>query len=94
MSAVVDVSATKPVLPLNFPASTSSRPQTPGVNGPTGPVLCLFCSDAFEFPDQKDEYLAHLYVRHHLIISEVDTVAILADYLVFWRAKFEGTRAA
>lgn len=81
--------ASKPVLPLNFPCSSPST-QMPGVNGPTGAVLCLFCAATYDFPNQKDEYLAHLYLRHHLIISEVAEVAILPDYLVFWRAKFEG----
>lgn len=55
-------------------------------------VFCLFdeCKEVYKFPDRKDDYLAHLYIKHRLIISDVNDIALLEDYLVFWRKEFCG----
>lgn len=55
-------------------------------------IFCLFdtCKEFFKFPDRKDDYLAHLYIKHRLIISNVGDIALLEDYLVFWKEEFCG----
>lgn len=55
-------------------------------------VFCLFddCEEAYKFPDRKDDYLAHLYIKHRLVISDVGDIALLEDYLVFWKKEFCG----
>lgn len=75
------------IQPLNF---SHSPAKPPGVDGPIASVQCLFCADVYDFPAKRDDYLAHLYLQHHLIISDVSQVAILVEYLQFWRCKFEG----
>lgn len=55
-------------------------------------IFCLFddCKEVYKFPDRKDDYLAHLYIKHRLIISDVGDIASLEDYLVFWKKEFCG----
>lgn len=53
-------------------------------------IRCLFCDKSFQFYSEKDEYLAHLYLDHRLIIGDEDQVAIFHEYLIFWREKFNG----
>lgn len=55
-------------------------------------VFCLFddCEEAYKFPDRKDDYLAHLYIKHRLVISDVGDIALLEDYLIFWKKEFCG----
>lgn len=55
-------------------------------------IICLFdnCKEVYKFPDRKDDYLAHLYIKHRLVISDVGDIAMLEDYLVFWKQEFSG----
>lgn len=53
-------------------------------------VQCLFCDKISKFYAEKDEYLAHLYLEHRLIIGDEEDVALLDEYLIYWRKKFDG----
>lgn len=81
--------STPPVPQLSLAPPHGNTPPA-GVHGRPASVRCLFCDDVFAFPAARDPLLAHLYVQHRLIISDVDKVALLDEYLAFWRGKFEG----
>lgn len=53
-------------------------------------IQCLKCERTFEFPMKKDDYLAHLYLTHRLVISDVQDIAQLEDYLKYWVEGFKG----
>lgn len=53
-------------------------------------VQCLLCDSVYTFFNQKDDYLAHLYLEHRLIIGDEDHVALFDDYLVHWRRVLDG----
>lgn len=77
--------------PLNF--TNDKNPEESIFNSllPTAiEIPCLFCDKSFQFYSEKDEYLAHLYLDHRLIIGDEDQVAIFHEYLIFWREKFNG----
>ncbi|XP_055912948.1 zinc finger protein 277 [Eupeodes corollae] len=52
---------------------------------------CLKCDTSFEFTldKGKDDYLAHLFRTHRLVIADVDDIADLHGYLTFWIDKFK-----
>lgn len=70
--------------PLNFSESSkhSSRDQAKD-------VTCLSCSKIFPFPDEKDLYLAHLFLTHKIVISDEQQIGLLD--LRYGRSKFQGT---
>lgn len=53
-------------------------------------VQCLLCDRQFKFYAGKDDYLAHLFLVHRLVIADEEQVAIFDEYLQFWRNKFNG----
>lgn len=53
-------------------------------------MQCLKCTDTYKFPIDKDNYLAHLYLQHRIIIGDEEKVAILEDYLIYWRDRMKG----
>lgn len=53
-------------------------------------VPCLGCSKSFQFNEEKDEYLAHLFLIHRLVIADVQHVAFLHEYLKYWKCRFNG----
>jgi hypothetical protein len=53
-------------------------------------IECLFCSKQFKFDQDKDEYLAHLFREHRLVIADIADIPLLPDYLIFWKDKFHG----
>lgn len=80
--------------PLNF--SDPRNPEgdaaasTSSTLTPTVDMLCLFCDKVYQFYGGKDEYLAHLYLQHRLVIGDEDQVAIFHEYLLYWRQHFNG----
>lgn len=55
-------------------------------------VRCMFC-DHSEKSDVKNEnksILQHLYLVHRLVISDVQDVSDLYEYLEFWKKEFKG----
>lgn len=85
-------SKSKIIGPLNFAKETSTSESIPTVSytKTETDVQCLFCDSVYTFYSQKDDYLAHLYLEHRLIIGDEEDVAILHEYLIYWREKFEG----
>lgn len=55
-------------------------------------VPCLKCNRSFEFPEGKDNYLAHLYLGHRLVISDVQDIPFLEEYLRYWVVVFKGEK--
>ncbi|XP_063696715.1 zinc finger protein 277 [Culicoides brevitarsis] len=53
-------------------------------------VPCLFCDLSLAFPVARDEYLAHLFTEHRLVIADVQEIKLLPEYLKAWRKSFEG----
>ncbi|XP_055384626.1 zinc finger protein 277 [Condylostylus longicornis] len=47
-------------------------------------VVCLKCDLEFTFPEEEDEYLAHLFLIHRLVIADIEDIADLKEYLIFW----------
>lgn len=79
--------------PLNFSLeSTTSKPSAPFENflNRSVELTCLLCDSVYTFFDQKDEYLAHLYLEHRLVIGDEDRIALLDDYLFHWREVING----
>lgn len=78
--------------PLNFTKEASATEFIPTVSHTKTEtdVQCLFCDIVYKFYLQKDDYLAHLYMEHRLIIGDEEDVAILHEYLIYWREKFDG----
>lgn len=54
------------------------------------PCECMLCEENFTLPAEQQKLLTHLYMEHRLVISDVDQVAILTEYLRFWKQKFKG----
>ncbi|XP_073846577.1 zinc finger protein 277 [Musca autumnalis] len=52
-------------------------------------VNCVKCEKAFKFPTSQDDYLAHLFLAHRLVIADVSEIALLEEYLTYWRREFE-----
>lgn len=59
---------------------------------PESPELipCLFCDLSLVFPAAKDEYLAHLFMEHRLVIGDVQDIKLLPEYLKSWKKVFDG----
>ncbi|CAD7089082.1 unnamed protein product [Hermetia illucens] len=52
-------------------------------------VQCVKCKEQFEFPEGQDDYLAHIYLEHRLVIADVDDIADLKGYLEHWQKAFQ-----
>ncbi|XP_053685441.1 zinc finger protein 277 [Sabethes cyaneus] len=54
-------------------------------------VSCMLCDNIYDFNigDSKDQYLAHLYLIHRLVIADVEEIGCLPSYSVFWKEKFQ-----
>ncbi|XP_058118653.1 zinc finger protein 277 [Anopheles ziemanni] len=81
--------------PLNFAKDTSNlEPPTSLVNERTVP--CMFCSNIYDFHSRDngvDQYLAHLYLVHRLIVGDVKEIACLPSYCYYWKDKFSSEPA-
>lgn len=53
-------------------------------------IPCLFCDLSLVFPAAKDEYLAHLFMEHRLVIADVEDIKLLPEYLKCWQKSFNG----
>ncbi|KAH8337887.1 hypothetical protein KR067_008561 [Drosophila pandora] len=52
-------------------------------------IKCLKCDKVYIFPADKDDCLAHLYMEHRLVIADVEDIALVEDYLQYWRKEFQ-----
>lgn len=77
--------------PLNFtPDPTATILSAPSISKKTINVQCLLCDKLYTFYAEKDDYLAHLYLEHRLVIADEEQVAIFDEYLTYWRERFAG----
>lgn len=53
-------------------------------------IQCLQCSCVYQFPTGKDDYLAHLFLEHRLVIADVEEIPLLQEYLKYWLKEFTG----
>lgn len=74
--------------PLNF-LNQNLVEKYPTQLYPIKDIPCLFCEEKFTFYEEKNQYLAHLYVTHRLIIADEHQIAILHEYLLHWREIFQ-----
>lgn len=74
--------------PLNFAPHTKECNR---INRTNVSVSCLFCSEAYRFSSEKDQYLAHLFLKHNFVIAEEHQIAFIDEYLLYWNEKFKGT---
>ncbi|KAH8297220.1 hypothetical protein KR044_007486 [Drosophila immigrans] len=58
-------------------------------HSPNTAIKCLKCDKVFIFPSDRDDCLAHLYLEHRLVIADVDDIALLEDYLVYWEKELQ-----
>lgn len=73
------------ILPvLTFQTTTTQQNKSDNSNIP-----CLKCDKKFAFPQQQDDYLAHLFLAHRLVIADVNEIALLEEYLKYWEKDFK-----
>lgn len=53
---------------------------------------CMFCdfTEKFRLNSENKEILQHLYMKHRLVIADVQDVGDLVTYLEFWKKEFKG----
>lgn len=75
--------------PLNFSKDDGSDPPATCLANDSS-VQCMFCDNVYNFRigDARDQYLAHLYMIHRLVIADVGDIECLASYSQFWKEKF------
>ncbi|XP_067633574.1 zinc finger protein 277 [Eurosta solidaginis] len=52
------------------------------------PLQCVKCTIVYKFPTERDDYLAHLFMEHRLVIGDVEDIALLDEYLKYWQKDF------
>lgn len=52
-------------------------------------VDCVKCDKSFVFPKDQDDCLAHLFLAHRLVVADVHEIALLEEYLKYWRKEFQ-----
>jgi len=52
-------------------------------------VNCLKCEYKYTFPKEQDDYLAHIFLIHRLVIADVEDIINLEEYLLFWCEEFK-----
>ncbi|XP_061402307.1 zinc finger protein 277 [Musca vetustissima] len=72
-----------------LPGLTFQTTVPPPSNDEDQSVPCVKCEKVFKFPTSQDDYLAHLFLAHRLVIADVADIALLEEYLKFWRKEFE-----
>lgn len=51
---------------------------------------CLICDKEYQLKRELDDYLAHLFVEHRLVIADVQDISIIEEYLAYWKDKLAG----
>lgn len=51
--------------------------------------LCVLCDNEYVLPEDKQSFLMHLFTKHKLVISDVNDIADLKEYLRYWRLRFK-----
>ncbi|XP_055597442.1 zinc finger protein 277 [Uranotaenia lowii] len=76
--------------PLNFGKDDSDIEAPPTRLTDESAVPCMFCENIYDFRENgiRDQYLAHLYLVHRLVVADVTEIDCLASYAKFWKEKF------
>lgn len=72
------------------PLTLNSQEDKESVGGEQHKLRCLCCDECFDFLTSKDDYLAHLFLSHRLVIADVEDIADLEKYLKYWANLFQG----
>lgn len=51
---------------------------------------CILCENKFNLPADKESLVIHLFTKHKLVISDLNDIADLKEYLRYWRLRFKG----
>jgi hypothetical protein len=51
---------------------------------------CVLCDEKYILPASEKPLLTHLFMKHRLVISDVNQIANLSAYLKYWRLRFKG----
>lgn len=51
---------------------------------------CVLCEEKFTLPESEKQFLTHLFMKHRLVIADLNQIADLAGYLRYWRLRFKG----
>lgn len=52
--------------------------------------MCVLCEENFNLPSTEKQLLTHLFMKHRLVIADINQIADLAAYLKYWRLRFKG----
>jgi len=77
-----------PILqPLSFPDNSTQE----NVEETNNSICeCLLCSDAFDLKtDGNDKLLAHLLIKHKLVIGDLKEIADFQRYISYWKGKLK-----
>lgn len=51
--------------------------------------LCVLCEEKYILPASEKQLLTHLFMKHRLVVSDVNQIADLNSYLRYWRLRFK-----
>ncbi|XP_028173320.1 zinc finger protein 277 [Ostrinia furnacalis] len=51
--------------------------------------LCVLCDEKFSLPTAEKQLLTHLFMKHRLVVSDVNKIADLGAYMKYWRLRFK-----
>jgi hypothetical protein len=52
--------------------------------------ICILCEHSEKNEGDNKKILQHIYFTHRLIISDVQEIADLTEYLAYWKEQFKG----
>ncbi|RVE47337.1 hypothetical protein evm_008018 [Chilo suppressalis] len=50
---------------------------------------CVLCKEKYILPSSEKQLLTHLFMKHRLVISDVNQIADLNAYIKYWRLRFK-----
>lgn len=51
---------------------------------------CILCDEKFVLPEYEQQLLTHLFISHRFVIADVNQIADLSEYLLYWRMRLKG----
>ncbi|KAL0871404.1 hypothetical protein ABMA27_005135 [Loxostege sticticalis] len=50
---------------------------------------CVLCDEKYILPTAEKQLMTHLFMKHRLVVSDVNKIADLGAYLRYWRLRFK-----